>query len=595
MVRFSFLAALVAITMTTAITNAAVYHVDGGDPAAADTNPGDAAKPFRSISRAAKAVVPGDRVLIHTGIYREQVEIKTSGTAEKPIVFEAAPAARVMVTGADVLSGLTKEPGESNIYSAAWPHRFITWNKSNTHPDDSYHLVIGRSEQVIVEDYLLRQVVQRSQLARGTFYVDLDAKRIYLWDGGDHKLTDDWGAPLVEASVRTGIWLVEGEHVHTRGLRFRHAANMAQHGAVQLKGAHDMLEDCVVERVNACGASFSHSGIVVRRCTFRENGQMGFGASRAHDLLMTDCLIEGNNTKGYDRGWEAGGNKLALCRNAVLERSRFVRNRGIGIWFDIGNENCTVRNCLIADNEQAGLFYEISFGLHAHDNVIVGNGYIHSPGAWGANGAISTSSSPKCLIERNLMLANREGFQFRDARRTTPLIDQKQGEPEITVWDHDSTIRNNIIAWNSENQIGGWFDNDPAYYWPKAMQEEALKPLPGKAAADMAAAYKAAEAAGRPADLTLEGLNLQVTGNLFATLDRQQVCQWGTSWRFHRIWKTAAQTAAQLPNFRGNLDATLTVADFTRLDLRVPAGSPAATNGCYPQGEVPGVTLGILP
>ncbi len=37
--------------------------------------------------------------------------------------------------------------------------------------------------------------------------------------------------------------------------------------------------------------------------------------------------------------------------------------RGNGIWFDIGNENCTVRQCLIADNEDSGIFHEISFGL----------------------------------------------------------------------------------------------------------------------------------------------------------------------------------------------------------------------------------------
>jgi hypothetical protein len=69
-------------------------------------------------------------------------------------------------------------------------------------------------------------------------------------------------------------------------------------------------------------------------------------------------LVENNNTKGFDRGWEAGGDKLVLCRNAVLEQSRFLCNRGNGIWFDIGNENCVVRQCLIADNEDSGVFYE---------------------------------------------------------------------------------------------------------------------------------------------------------------------------------------------------------------------------------------------
>ena len=53
------------------------------------------------------------------------------------------------------------------------------------------------------------------------------------------------------------------------------------------------------------------------------------------------------------------------------------------IWFDIGDENATVRNCLIADNEDAGIFYEISYGLNAHDNVIVGNGFASTAGRMG--------------------------------------------------------------------------------------------------------------------------------------------------------------------------------------------------------------------
>jgi len=161
---------------------------------------------------------------------------------------------------------------------------------------------------------------------------------------------------IAKAAVRQAVLRVDGDHVRVRGLHFRYAANMAQHGAVVLAGRHDTLEDCVIEAMNAEGATFTGEDAVVRRCTFRDNGQVGFGANGAHRLLFTQCLIENNNTKGFDRGWEAGGDKLVLCRDVVLEQSRFLRNRGSGIWFDIGNENCTVRNCLIAYNEDAGIF-----------------------------------------------------------------------------------------------------------------------------------------------------------------------------------------------------------------------------------------------
>ena len=43
-------------------------HVNANDPAASDDNDGSAAKPFRTISRAAALAEPGTRVLIHAGL-----------------------------------------------------------------------------------------------------------------------------------------------------------------------------------------------------------------------------------------------------------------------------------------------------------------------------------------------------------------------------------------------------------------------------------------------------------------------------------------------------------------------------------------------
>ncbi len=95
---------------------------------------------------------------------------------------------------------------------------------------------------------------------------------------------------------------------------------------------------------------------------------------------------------------------------------------------------------LITSNEDAGIFYEISYGLHAHDNVIVNNGLADTAGAWGANAGISISSSPDCVIERSLLIGNKEGFNFREQARSTSRIDSRRSEP---VWNHDSTIRGN--------------------------------------------------------------------------------------------------------------------------------------------------------
>jgi hypothetical protein len=129
-------------------------------------------------------------VHIATGVYREAVSLEQSGTAEHPVRFEAELAAQVVVTGADRLTKWRKEPSDSgeNLYSADWPHRFIGWSKTGTHPGDDYHQLIGRAEQVFVNGYALRQVLSFDKLTRGTFFADNEGKRLYVQAANNARL-----------------------------------------------------------------------------------------------------------------------------------------------------------------------------------------------------------------------------------------------------------------------------------------------------------------------------------------------------------------------------------------------------------------------
>lgn len=546
---------------------AATYEVAQHNPRASDDGPGTMERPWRTISKAAAEVHPGDQVIISGGTYRELVVMKTSGTAQAPIRFEGAPGEQVLLMGADLLTNWRKAQDSRPMYQVAWPHKFIGWNQSMTHPDDDFHRLIGRCEQVIINNYLLRQVVAPAQLAPGTFFAEASNKSLLVWDIAGR----DLNKLRVEASVRQEIFRIEGDHVQLRGLRFRYAANMAQHGAVVLAGHHDVLEDCVIEEMNSSGATFSGEDAVVRRCTFRDNGQLGFGASHAHRLLFTGCLVENNNTKGFDRGWEAGGDKLVLCQDAVLEQSRFLRNRGNGIWFDIGNSNCTVRQCLIADNEDAGIFYEISFALHAQDNVIIGNGFAQTPGAWGAQAGICLSSSPGCLIERNLLVGNREGFNFREQIRTTPTIDNPK---EQAIWNHDELIRHNIIALNRDAQVWGWFDVKDNRHWRSSGAN-------GNAPADNSKI------------LSLETLRLSFLNNIYFAAPGRGWFQWGPTWSRHKGYSTLKEFQLDLGVDEGGQVLNPGFADIRQLNFRLREPTLSALAKDYPQGPVPDVELGV--
>jgi Right handed beta helix region len=80
------------------------YYVDNGSSKADDNGPGSSARPFRTINKAAQILQPGERVVIASGIYRECVHPVRGGTsAAQMISYEAAPGAKVVVKGSDVL------------------------------------------------------------------------------------------------------------------------------------------------------------------------------------------------------------------------------------------------------------------------------------------------------------------------------------------------------------------------------------------------------------------------------------------------------------------------------------------------------------
>ena len=535
-----------------------------------DANPGTATLPLRTISRAAELVQPGSVVRIHSGVYRERVVIKQSGTPKQPICFEAVAGAQVVVTGADLLTGWSKDA--EGIYSVAWPHHLFQGDGHNP----------GGAEQVFIAGTLLRKVAGRGELTEGTFCIDADHQRLLLRAGRNPD--EDRVQRPVEGSVRSLCWLVSGSNVHTRGLCFRYAANRAQRGMAQFHGDHDVVAGCTFEWANSSGAHFEGADIQVLDCVFQDDGQQGFSATRADRLHMDGCTVQRNNVKNYPRGWEAGGDKICLSRGAVLEHCRFLKNHGNGVWFDISNVDCTVRNCLIADNEDAGIFYEISYGLHAHDNVVVGNGLAQTKGAWGANGGICVSSSPGCLVERNLIIGNEQGFCFREQNRTTPPSDGTTG-PEVPVWNHDEVIRNNLIAGNRTAQVQGWFDIATERHWPKALQTG--ETAHGRAKADVAEGYRVRQD-GVPPGLTLTDLKLALQGNLYALAPGQPFFIWGANWKRKQSFTTLAELGQALgfEDAHSRIIPPLSV-DVVKRDFRLPLDHPAVTAGVYPVGKIP--------
>ena len=86
------------------LTFSKTYYVDNKAPNADDNGPGDQARPFRTIGKAAEVLQPGERVVIASGIYRECIRPARGGTGPSQMIsYEAAPGATVCIRGSEVL------------------------------------------------------------------------------------------------------------------------------------------------------------------------------------------------------------------------------------------------------------------------------------------------------------------------------------------------------------------------------------------------------------------------------------------------------------------------------------------------------------
>ena len=125
--RFLFIVALAILSAPVAGAGE-LYVAPQGD----DTNDGSRAKPFRTISAAAAVAAPGDVVTVHQGVYRERVTPMRGGeSADKRIVYQAAPGERVEIKGSEIVRGW--KPIAPDAWQVVLPNSFF--GKYNPYQD----------------------------------------------------------------------------------------------------------------------------------------------------------------------------------------------------------------------------------------------------------------------------------------------------------------------------------------------------------------------------------------------------------------------------------------------------------------------------
>jgi len=390
------------------VTYSKTYYVDNGNPNASDNNEGTQERPFLTISKAAEILQPGERVVINSGVYREQVRPLRGGSgADKLISYEAAPGAKVIVKGSVLASRdkwqkstgyrLRARPAENpqavfqynledidfkgynpfGMVNVLHNHEYLPWDGGR----QMLAPLLLRRGMIFVDGRRMKQVEMYADLSSNedAFWVEQDGLTVHLRLSGNANPAEH----EVEFVIRERVFVPKSQflgYIRIKGITFEHAANgfpVPQRGIVSTnRGNHWIIEDCVVRHANSVGLDIggedwtadsplvpvgSH---IIRRTHVEDAGICGIAGLNAVNTLIESCLVENIGWQNSEQSWESGGIKLHGTRNNVIANC-VIRDviYAPGIWLDYECNNTRLTNNLIMNVEQTvrgGIYLEAS-------------------------------------------------------------------------------------------------------------------------------------------------------------------------------------------------------------------------------------------
>lgn len=353
-------------------------------PKGKDTNKGSKTYPLKTVQKAVDLAKPGEMILIHGGVYREQITVPAG---KNRITLQAFQNERPVLKGSDLVTG---------------------WEKTD---DFWYSIVKIKPQQVMVDgDNPLQQIGypnesfikndptrKRYQFPVGSGLHDMKPGR-FFWSGDSLYISlADNSNPnnhKIEVSRRQFVIKIEADSVRINGLTVRHsnANTFVEQGAAVQLGNYSVIENCDVQWCDFGGISMGYNkfGSKAITCIASHNGATGFNASLTRNFFISGCTANYNNYRNFYARWHSGGFKAAASAWGTVENSEFAYNIGPGVWFDYcferakyrsdGQKPIVIRNNYIHNNSpvegntNAALFLEVSEKAEVYNNRIENNG-----------------------------------------------------------------------------------------------------------------------------------------------------------------------------------------------------------------------------
>lgn len=397
---------------------------------------GSEAKPFKTISQAARVAKPGDEVLVAPGIYREYVSPNNAGTEDNRIVYRSVKPLGAIITGAEELKGW--ERYEGNVWTASVDNSiFGSFNPYTTYVYGDWYFA-GKTKHtgaVYLNDKMLYEAASIEECIKGEIYKcswEGEASR-YKWyaeqkDGRTvfyvNFMDYDPNNEKVEINVREQCFVPEKTGVNYITVSAftitKAATNWAPPAAYQncMVGPHWskgwIIEDCDISNSKCSGIGlgkyldpennhfFTYKHVksptqmerdavcrgqyhgwtkenigshIIRRNNIHHCEQGGIiGRMGCVFSIIEDNYIHHINNMMELGGAEIAGIKLHAAIDVTIRRNH-IHNCTMGIWTDWEAQGTRITQNLLHDNQRPDFAEPLVGGMMSQDIFVeVGHG-----------------------------------------------------------------------------------------------------------------------------------------------------------------------------------------------------------------------------
>jgi len=439
-----------------------------------NSNPGSKTNPFKTMSEAALVAMPGDTVLVYSGVYRERVAPNNGGTSQAPIVYMVAPGEEVLLKGSEVWQKPWKHM-EGNVYSSEL-------DKSMLNNHNPYFILLSRMQgrkslgQIFCNGIYLMQVDSLDQVRKipGSWMLGYDSTSIYI-NYPKYRLNIPIEKCEIEYTVRGKIFAPHKRglgYIHVEGFALEHCANQfpngfyhkrgfPQSGAISTRsGHHWTIRRNTIRYAKTLGIDCGYEGAydnegdqptpdletigyhLIEHNTISDCGAGGIAGAHQKGTIIRYNRIDRTNNLGFTAP-ETGGIKVHFFYDGVVEGNVFFNNDCAAIWFDNEWYNSRITRNVVIGSSGKGIFVEMGNGKCLVDNNIIA--YTRS------GDGIYTHDASGVTMANNLLFANAHfGIYMRVV--TERKAYNEHGVRE-TVGTSNQRILNNVFIDNYRGNI----------------------------------------------------------------------------------------------------------------------------------------------